>query len=74
MAQTLIVTLVLKGDNMPKSITYVTIESKSLCPVEFVTADLLFSVFCYAAVIGVMVLVATWVSAWATNLSREGAE
>lgn len=52
-----------------KSITYVTVESKSLCPAEFVEADLLFSVMCFAIILGVMVLLATWVSAWAGSIA-----
>jgi hypothetical protein len=61
---------------MPKSITYVTVVEKNLCPVEFVTGDLLFSVFCFAAILGVMVLVATWVSSWVTSIAgrESGAE
>jgi hypothetical protein len=56
-----------------KSITYVTVESKSLCPVEMVEADLLFSVFCFAIVLGVMVLLSTWVSSWVGSIAgKEG--
>jgi hypothetical protein len=55
----------------PRSITYVTVESKSLCPPEVVEADLLFSVFCFAAILGVVVLLSTWVAGWTSKSCQE---
>jgi hypothetical protein len=54
---------------MPKSITYVTIQEKSLCPVEMVEADLLFSVFCFMVTLGIVVLLSTWVSSWVASIA-----
>jgi hypothetical protein len=49
----------------------VTVESKSACPPEMVEADLLFSVFCFAVVLGVVVLLSTWVAGWTSNACKE---
>ena len=52
----------------PKHITYVTIESA--CPADVVAIDVLANVILIGVVLGVVVLLVTWVSGWATSQCR----